>query len=33
LWDKLGVETDGKTITFIDSAPWASVRRAIAVDR
>jgi hypothetical protein len=33
LWDKLGVETDGKTVTFIDSVPWASVRRAIAVDR
>jgi hypothetical protein len=33
LWGKLGVTIEGKTITFDDSAPWASVRRAIAADR
>ena len=33
LWGKLGVEIEGKTITFDDSAPWASVRRAIAADK
>jgi hypothetical protein len=32
LWDKLGVKIEGKRITFDDSAPWASVRRAIATD-
>jgi hypothetical protein len=33
LWGKLGVKIEGKTITFDDSAPWASVRRAIAADK
>jgi hypothetical protein len=33
LWTKLGVEVEGKTLSFVDSAPWASVRRAIAADR
>ena len=33
LWGKLGLTIEGKTITFDDSAPWASVRRAIAADR
>ncbi len=33
LWAKLGVESKGRAITFDDSAPWASVRRAIAADR
>src|SRR5229473_3989426 len=33
LWNKLGVKIAGKTITFDDRAPWASVRRAIASDR
>src|SRR5271155_1142531 len=32
LWNKLGIEIQGKTITFDQSAPWASVRRAIAAD-
>jgi hypothetical protein len=32
LWNKLGIEIQGKTITFDQSAPWASVRRAIAPD-
>ncbi len=32
LWSKLGIEIQGKTITFDQSAPWASVRRAIAAD-
>jgi hypothetical protein len=33
LWSELGVEIEGKTITLDDSAPWASVRRAIAADK
>jgi hypothetical protein len=33
LWGELGVEIEGKTITFDDGAPWASVRRAIAADK
>jgi hypothetical protein len=33
LWSKLGVEVEGRTITFNDGASWASVRRAIAADR
>jgi hypothetical protein len=33
LWSKLGVEINGGTVTFDDSAPWASTRRAIAADR
>ena len=32
LWSKLGIEIQGKTITFDQSAPWSSVRRAIAAD-
>lgn len=32
LWAKLGVGVEGKTVTFDESAPWASVRRAIASD-
>ncbi len=31
LWSKLGIEIQGKE-TFDQSAPWASVRRAIAAD-
>jgi hypothetical protein len=30
LWQKLGIETDRRPITFDDTAPWASTRRAIA---
>jgi hypothetical protein len=30
LWQKLGIETDSRPITFNDAAPWASTRRAIA---
>ena len=30
LWRKLGIETDRRPITFDDTAPWASTRRAIA---
>ena len=33
LWGKLGVEIKGQTITFDDSAPYASVRLSIAADR
>jgi hypothetical protein len=33
LWSELGAEIEGKTITLDDSAPWASVRRAIAADK
>jgi len=29
LWRKLGIETDRQPITFDDTAPWASTRRAI----
>ena len=32
LWSKLGIEIQGKMITFDQNAPWASVRRAIAAD-
>jgi hypothetical protein len=32
LWSKLGLEIQGKMITFDQNAPWASVRRAIAAD-
>ena len=32
LWSKLGIEIEGKTITFDQTAPWASVRYAIAAD-
>jgi hypothetical protein len=32
LWSKLGVKIKGKTISLNDAAPWASTRRAIAVD-
>lgn len=32
LWSKLGIEIQGKTITFDQNAPWVSVRRAIADD-
>jgi hypothetical protein len=30
LWQKLGIETDRRPITFNDAAPWALTRRAIA---
>lgn len=30
LWQKLGIETDSRPITFNDAAPWASTRRAIS---
>ncbi|MBV8361741.1 MAG: hypothetical protein JO189_27955 [Deltaproteobacteria bacterium] len=33
LWRKLGIETDRRPITFDDTAPWASTRRAITVDQ
>jgi hypothetical protein len=33
LWSKLGIEIQGKTITFDQTAPWASVRCAIAATR
>jgi hypothetical protein len=29
LWRKLGIETGRQPITFDDTAPWASTRRAI----
>jgi hypothetical protein len=29
LWRKLGIETDRRPLTFDDTAPWASTRRAI----
>jgi hypothetical protein len=32
LWSKLGIEIHGKTIAFDQTAPWASVRCAIAAD-
>jgi hypothetical protein len=32
LWRKLGIETDRRPITFDDTAPWASTRRAITAD-
>jgi len=32
-YNTTGVEVEGKTLSFVDSAPWASVRRAIAADR
>jgi hypothetical protein len=33
LWQKLGIETDRRPITFNDAAPWASTRRAIAYSK
>jgi hypothetical protein len=33
LWARRGIETDRRPITFDDTAPWASTRRAIAADR
>jgi hypothetical protein len=33
LWSRLGIERDRKTITFDETAPWASTRRAIAADK
>jgi hypothetical protein len=32
LWTNLGVEIEGRTITFDHSALWATVRRAMAAD-
>jgi hypothetical protein len=32
LWQKLGIETDRRPVSFDDTAPWASTRRAIASD-
>jgi hypothetical protein len=33
LWRKLGVETAHRPVTFDDTAPWASTRRAIAAGK